>query len=76
MPRPYYRTVAFYPSSKGERIYTIKVNMATGRLSCDCPCWIFNARGDRTCPHTDRAYEEYDIDEILLGRVPPPIVAV
>ena len=74
MAKQSYRTVTFYASSKGDRYYTVKVNMETGRLSCDCPCWIFNHRGDRTCKHTDRAYDEHDVDQILLGRVPSPVL--
>lgn len=69
-----YRTVGYYQSSKGDRTYTVKVNLETGKLSCDCPCWIYNQRKDRTCPHTDKAHREHDIDQILLGRVPSPIV--
>ena len=49
-----YTEVATFPSSKGDKVYTVKLNQQTGRLSCDCPAWIFNHRGDRTCKHTDR----------------------
>ena len=64
-----YRTIARYKSPKRDKEYTVKLDLQLGRLSCDCPTWIYNKRGNRSCAHTDRAYEEYDIDQVLLGRV-------
>ena len=29
-----------------------KVKMKNDKLSCNCPAWIFNHSGDRTCKHT------------------------
>ena len=37
-----------------------------GSLSCNCPCWIFNQRGDRTCKHIDAIKEAKDPLEQLL----------
>ncbi|MDP2662041.1 MAG: hypothetical protein Q8R28_15055 [Dehalococcoidia bacterium] len=50
-----YAEVATYPSksSKNGKVYTVKVDEA-GVLSCDCPAWVFNTHGDRTCYHTMR----------------------
>ena len=41
----------FDSKSKSGKVYTVKRDQ-TGRLSCDCPPWIFNRYGDRTCYHT------------------------
>jgi len=64
-----YRTIAQYRSPKGDREYTVKLNLQSGRLTCDCPIWIYNVQRNRSCPHTDKVYKEFDIDQVLLGRV-------
>jgi len=51
-----YTFVCKFPSSSGNKFYTIK--MATdGSLSCDCPSWIFKQKsavsGKRICKHID-----------------------
>ncbi len=47
-----YNFIAEVPSSNGRRNYTIKVD-GSGLFSCNCPSWIFNQRGNRTCKHID-----------------------
>lgn len=32
------------------RFYAVRLK--DGLLSCDCPVWIFNARGNKSCKHT------------------------
>jgi len=64
-----YRTIARYKSPKGDREYTVKLNLQSGRLTCDCPIWIYNIWGNRSCLHTDKVYKEFDIDQVLLGRL-------
>ena len=63
------RQIARCPSRKGDREYTVMLDLKSARLTCNCPAWIYNLRGDRSCPHTYRAEKEVDIDQILLGRV-------
>lgn len=48
-----YMEIATFPSSKGDKTYTVKMNNK-GELSCDCPSWIYNQRGNRSCKHTDQ----------------------
>ena len=36
-----------------ERWYRVLADNATGALSCDCPAWTFNQRGNRACKHTE-----------------------
>jgi hypothetical protein len=38
--------------SNPNKFYTIKVD-GNGLFSCNCPSWIFNQRGNRTCKHID-----------------------
>lgn len=41
-----------FKSSSSDRWYTVKLNRETGGLSCNCPGWIFQRRGQpRTCKH-------------------------
>ncbi len=47
-----YNFIAEVPSSSGRKNYTIKVD-GSGLFSCNCPSWIFNQRGNRTCKHID-----------------------
>jgi len=55
----YYRTLAFYKSSKGDKYYTVKIDQ-DGGLSCDCPSWIYRPQnGHRICKHTILAREEF-----------------
>lgn len=57
----HYRTLAFYPSSKGDKHYTVKID-EEGNLSCDCPGWIYSYHrngGVRTCKHVIAAREEF-----------------
>jgi len=63
------RQIARYPSAKGDREYTVMMDLESGRLTCNCPTWVYKLRGDRSCPHTYRAEKEIDVDQILLGRV-------
>lgn len=50
-------------SSDASKVYQIKEK--DGKLSCDCPIWKFNRRGDRTCKHTDMAKAKLGIKETL-----------
>lgn len=53
-PRKEYRLVGTFPStSDPNKTYTVKVDLETKEYTCDCKGWIFNARKDRTCKHTD-----------------------
>ena len=48
-----YNFMAEVPSkSNPNKHYTIKVD-ESGLFSCNCPSWIFNQRGNRTCKHID-----------------------
>ena len=38
--------------SNRSKSYTIKMR-EDGLLTCNCPSWIFNQRGNRTCKHVD-----------------------
>jgi len=38
--------------SKPDKTYSIKMD-EQGNLTCPCPIWVFNRRGNRTCKHTD-----------------------
>lgn len=47
-----YETVRTFSSkSKKDKVYTVK-RRNDGMLTCDCPVWVFNRQGDRTCYHT------------------------
>lgn len=51
------RTVKAFPSSStAGKFYTVKEK--EGVLSCDCPPWIFNRNGNRTCKHTEIVRKE------------------
>ena len=43
--------------------YQIKIHEAH-RLSCNCPSWIYNQRGNRTCKHTDQV--EQKIKQVVI----------
>ena len=49
-----YETIMTFESksSKTGKCYTVKRRVDTGALGCDCPQWVFNKNGDRTCYHT------------------------
>lgn len=38
--------------SNPDKEYTIKMR-GDGLLTCNCPSWIYNQRGNRTCKHID-----------------------
>lgn len=49
-----YRLVAaIESSSRANTFYRVLQDTATLSLSCDCPRWIMNGSGNRTCKHTD-----------------------
>lgn len=50
-------TVAYV---KGSKEYEIKAHEKYG-LSCNCPSWKYNQRGDRTCKHTDKVEQHITI---------------
>lgn len=55
MPIQYESIMTFESkSSKTGKCYTVKRRLDTGAISCDCPQWVFNRNGDRTCYHTER----------------------
>ncbi len=39
--------------SRPGKTWTVKRDDSLGLLTCSCPSWIFNHRGNRTCKHTD-----------------------
>jgi len=48
-----YNFVTDIPSSSNpDKTHHIKMD-EQGHLTCDCPIWIYNKRGNRTCKHTD-----------------------
>ena len=51
-----YTIVAEIPGSNG-KTWLVKQD-SFGKLSCNCPIWIFNKRGNRTCKHTDEYLAE------------------
>lgn len=38
--------------SNPKKFYTIKMK-DNGLLTCNCPSWVYNQRGNRTCKHID-----------------------
>lgn len=44
---------AIESASRPGEWYAVVADRRTAALSCDCPRWIFNAAGSRTCKHTD-----------------------
>ena len=36
------------------------LDLESARLTCNCPTWIYNLCGDRSCPHTYKAEKEID----------------
>ena len=48
----------FRSSSNPQKRYRVILNgfvnnsERNGMLSCNCPSWVFNQKGDRTCKHT------------------------
>lgn len=47
--------VEYATNSKGGVMYSVK------KLTCNCPPWIFNKRGNRTCRHTDESVRKYNL---------------
>jgi len=47
--------------------HKVKYKKYNGRwiLSCNCPAWIFNHSGDRTCKHTKAVAQHLGIPEII-----------
>jgi len=61
-----FRTAATIHSfTDPEKKYKLKVT-SDGKLTCNCPSWIFNQRGDRTCKHTDAVDNHSDNLETLI----------
>ena len=58
-----------FPShSNPNKTYQVKWKKYGGKiiLSCNCPVWIFNQRGDRTCSHTDEVQSEIGTREMPI----------
>lgn len=54
MAKDNWSVIATVPSSSDpDKVYEIKER--NGIISCSCPIWKFNKRGNRTCKHTDSA---------------------
>jgi hypothetical protein len=58
MPRSYrngnYRLIAAVEAgSRPESWYRVLQDVTSSALSCDCPAWIMNQSGGRTCKHTE-----------------------
>jgi len=47
-----YNFITEVVSRSSSKVYKIKMR-EDGLLTCNCPSWIFNQRGDRTCKHID-----------------------
>jgi len=47
-----YNFITTIPSKSSSKEYTIKMR-TDGLLTCNCPSWIYNQRGNRTCKHID-----------------------
>jgi len=47
-----YNFVTTVKSKSSNREYSIKMK-ENGLLTCNCPSWIYNQRGNRTCKHID-----------------------
>ena len=45
--------MAVESASRPDSWYRVLSDRTTHELSCDCPAWTFNQRGNRTCSHTD-----------------------
>jgi hypothetical protein len=45
--------IAAWIKGSSKNPYEIKFNERYG-LSCSCPSWIYNQRGNRTCKHTEQ----------------------
>ena len=54
--------------SNPNKHYTIKVD-ESGLFSCNCPSWIFNQRGNRTCKHIDALRGEDNSTLDGVGRI-------
>lgn len=54
----------YFPSRSSDRVYETRV-FADGRLSCNCPGWVYRvaADGSRSCRHTKAV--EADTAEVL-----------
>jgi hypothetical protein len=52
-------TIALIQGSKNTP-YEIKLHEEYG-LSCDCPSWIHNQRGNRTCKHTEQVKQKLKV---------------
>lgn len=52
--------------SEIEKKYTLKQD-DVGHLTCNCPAWIFNQSGNRTCKHTDVLTNHSDNLETLIA---------
>ena len=44
------------PKSNGNGFWEVKESEKYG-LSCNCPIWIYNRNGNRTCKHTQFVQE-------------------
>jgi hypothetical protein len=50
-----------FPRSDGKGEWEVKTNLETGRLSCNCPIWIFNKQhmnGERWCSHLEQTVSD------------------
>ena len=64
MPIQYETVMTFESkSSTTGKCYTVKRRLDTGALGCDCPQWIFDRNGNRTCYHTMAVLASKVLDE-------------
>lgn len=69
-----YTVVATFPSkSRAGKVYTVKQD-PDGNLSCDCPVWVFNRQGDRTCYHTMKVLAQATESGMVKGVLVPIVV--
>ena len=56
--------------SNPDKFYTIKMRH-DGLLTCNCPSWIYNQRGNRTCKHIDEVkswgFSADHIGKLIVG---------
>jgi len=56
-----------YPVNLNGNEYRVKYKKYNGKwiLSCNCPAWIFNHSGDRTCKHTKAVAQTLNIPDVI-----------
>lgn len=63
-----YRKIKDFPSSSTVGKFYSVVEKEDGTLSCNCPPWIFNRNGNRTCKHTETVREELGLPSVEVKK--------